>query len=133
MYTDGILNYDYEVRIDLEDLIDAITGKLKAHMNDCEWDIDGDEVVIRATDTARFKHWHCDATLESPAEDDTELIDSINDCDVEQAVLDALHETEKIRIKVRIDEEYDYSPNEPDEDAIYDAWKDRQLEGDYYD
>lgn len=133
METSGIVNYKYNIKIDLENLIDAVIGKLKPHMDDCEWEFDGDQVIIYASDTARFKHWHCNATLESPAESEFNLIDSIEDVDVEQAVLDALHETTAIKTEVEIDDDYDFSPNEPDEDAIYDAWKDRQLEGDYYD
>ena len=128
METTGLLKYNYTITVNMENLIDTIIGKLSEHIDDCDWETDGEYLIINATDTARFKHWHCNATLESPAEDETDLLNSIADADVEQLVLDALHEIKRIKTDVEIDEDYDFSPNEPDEDAIYDQWRDRQLE-----
>lgn len=132
-YSYGNLHYNYKIKIDLEDLVDRILDKIGVSGED--WYFDDTSLVIDGSDKCRFKHWHCDATLYDPAEDDTELIDSIDDKDIEKAISEALDEFKKYIdhkciSEVEIDEDsYEYEDDGPDEDAIYDEWKDRQLEG----
>ena len=130
----GKLYYRYKLKIDLEELIDKIIEKLDAGYDD--WYFEDSKLVIEGTDKCGYKSWHCDATLESPAEDEIDLIDSIDDKNIEKVVLDAVSDykewllkTNKCVAECEIDEDfYEYLPDEPDADAIYDAYRDRMLE-----
>ena len=70
----GQYTYHYKVEIDLEDIVDRIAGKI-GHMDDgyC-WEVDGDKPIISAKHTTGYKHWYYRQTLESPEENDMELI-----------------------------------------------------------
>lgn len=132
-YSYGNLRYQYKINIDLEDLIDKILAKIGVEGED--WYLDDTSLVIEGWDKCRYKHWHCDATRYEPSEDETEIFDSLDDKDIEQAVSDAMMEfkeyiAHKYISTVDIDEEsFEYEPDEPDPDRAYDEWKDRQLEG----
>lgn len=133
-YSYGNLNYKYKIKIDLEDLVDKILAKIGVESE--EWYFDDTYLYIEGWDKCRYKHWHCDATRYEPSEDETELICSLDDKDIELAVSDALIEfketvSSKYISEVEIDEEsYEYEEDEPDPDRAYDEWRDRQLEGD---
>lgn len=134
-YSYGDLHYDFELKIDLGVLIDKFISKLGV---DCdEYWMDDNELTITGTGKCRFKHWHCNATYYDPPEDETELIDSLYDKDIEKALSEALdeykeHIASNCVSDVTIDEEpYEYEADEPDPDRAYDEWRDRQLEGDY--
>ena len=104
-WTKGHLTYFYEVRIDLSSLVDKIAEKI-GHMDDgyC-WDVDDDKLVISARHTTGFRHWHCKATLESPAEDEFTLDHCVADeVDAESAVLDSMHELTGINAEIIVHE-----------------------------
>lgn len=131
-YGYGDLHYDYKIKIDLEDLVDKIMAKIGVEGE--EWYFDDTSLLIEGTDKCRYKHWHCDATRYEPSEDETELIGSLDEKNIEAAVSDAIMEfketlSTKYISEVDIDEEsYEYEPDEPDPDRAYDEWRDRQLE-----
>lgn len=133
-YSYGNLNYKYKIKIDLEDLVDKILAKIGVENE--EWYFDDTYLHIEGWDKCRYKHWHCDATRYEPSEDETELIGSLDDKDIELAVSDALVEfketvSSKYISEVEIDDEsFEYEEDEPDPDRAYDEWRDRQLEGD---
>lgn len=124
----GELKYDYKIRIDLADIVERIAEKLKANIIDYDWECDGDEIVMDCSDSCGYKDTHYDATRYEPAEDDTELRGSIDDVDVEQAILDVLHETKRISTDVDVDyDDADFIVDEPDPDLAYELWKERGL------
>ena len=131
-YSYGDLRYEYKINIDLEDLIDKILAKIGVEGED--WYLDDTSLVIEGSDRCRYKHWHCDATRYEPSEDETEMFDSLSDKDIEQAVTDAMTEfKEYIAHKpistVDIDEKsFEYDPDEPDPDAAYERWRDREFD-----
>lgn len=131
-YSYGDLRYKYKINIDLEDLIDKILSKIGVEGED--WYLDDTSLVIEGWDRCRYKHWHCDATRYEPSEDETEMFDSLSDKDIEQAVTDAMTEfKEYIAHKpistVDIDEKsFEYDPDEPDPDAAYERWRDREFD-----
>lgn len=132
-YSYGNLRYDYKITINIEGLVDTILDKIGVSGED--WFFDDTHIVVEGSDKCRYKHWHCDATRLDPPEDETEMIDSLADVNIEQAVIDGINEWKEYLLsshkeisECEIDEEsFDYEPDEPDEDAIYDAWRDRQL------
>lgn len=112
-YTFGQLTYHYAVEIDLENLVDRIASKI-GHMDDdyC-WDVDGDKLIITAKHTTGYKHWYSRATLESPGEDEIEPNHRVDDeVNIEKVVLEALHETEKIKAEIKVDDDYDFDEDD---------------------
>ena len=118
-YTYGDLEYKYKIKIDLEDLIDKIINALDVSYDD--WYYEDSKVCIEGHEKCRYKHWHCDATRYDPPEDETELIGSIDDMNIEKAVIDAVEEykswlitSHKYISECEIDEEsYDYQDEHP--------------------
>ena len=131
-YSYGTLEYKYKIKIDLEDLVDKIMAKIGVEGED--WFFEDTSLYIEGQDKCGYKHWHCNATRYEPSEDETELIGSLDEKDIELAVSDAITEfketlASKYVSEVEIDEEsYEYEPDEPDPDREYDEWRDRQLE-----
>lgn len=131
-YSYGNLNYKYKIKIDLEDLVDKIMAKIGVEGED--WYFDDTSLFIEGWDKCSYKHWHCNATRYEPSEDETEMFDSLDDKDIEQAVSDAMMEfkeyiAHKPISKVDIDEEsFEYEPDEPDPDVAYDRWRDREFD-----
>ncbi len=137
-YTTGRLKYQYKIKIDLGKLMECIADKLGFEYD--EYYFEDDKMVIAGTEECGFKNWSCSATLESPAEDETDLIDSVAEKDIEQAVIDGTEEfrqwlidSHKYISECEIDEDsYEDLYDEPDEDDAYDRWRDEQLEREYY-
>ena len=131
-YSYGDLRYKYKINIDLEDLIDKILTKIGVEGED--WYLDDTSLIIEGWDRCRYKHWHCDATRYDPSEDETEMFDSLDNMDIEQAVSDAMMEfkeviSQKYISQVDIDyESFEYEPDEPDPDAAYERWRDREFD-----
>lgn len=113
--TKGTAKYSYEVRIDLENLVDEIAGRLPG---DTEWEFDGTELVINGDHECGCTYWYSPQTYDCPEEYDYEL-DGVNNVDVAQIVTDALKTNPDMDIDVKIDEEsvVDTTPEyEPDYD-----------------
>ncbi len=135
-YSYGNLRYNYKITIDIEGLVDTILDKIGVSGED--WYLDDTYIVVEGDAKCRYKHWHCDATRLDPPEDETEMIDSLADVNIEQAVIDGINEwkeyllsSHKEIFECEIDEEsFDYEPDEPDEDYEYDCYRDRMLEED---
>ena len=124
----GTARYSYRVKIDLMDIVDKIIKQLPG---DGDWELDGTEIVIDCEAECNDKTWYCKATLEEPEEYEIELLDSVNDVNVDQIVLDVFRNIEKIPIDCEIDQESieDVTPDyEPDPDLEYE----RRRDG-YYD
>ena len=137
--TTGWLKYNYKIQIDLEKLMESIVDKLGIEYD--EYYLEDNKMVIEGTEECGYKNWYCRATLECPEEDETDLIDSVADKDVEQAVIDGMEELKKwlsepnhFISECAIDEDsYEDLYDEPDEDDdAYDRWRDEQLEREYY-
>lgn len=131
-YSYGNLMYDYRLEINLEDMVEQILRHIGA--DGADWYFDDTKLVIEGTDKCRYKHWHCDATRYEPSEDDTELLGSMNEKDIEQAVSEAIS-VFKDEIKHKYiseltihEDSFEYEADEQDPDAAYEAWRDRQLE-----
>lgn len=130
----GELKYKYKIKIDLEGLVDKIIEKLDVSYDD--WYFEDGTLHIEGREQCRYKNWHCAATMLDPEEDETDLIGSVDDKNMEKAVLDAVSEykewlstTKDYIAECEIDEDsYDYIEDEPDPDLEYDRWRDRQLE-----
>lgn len=131
-YSYGDAHYNYRLTINIEDLVTAIMDHLDIKGED--WELDDTNIIIEGSDKCRYKHWHCDATYYEPSEDETELIGTMDEKDLDNAILDALEQfKETVKTKaiyeVDIDEDsIDCAPDEPDPDAAYDRWKDSFLE-----
>lgn len=106
MVTQGYLKYKYDIKIDLFELIDRIMGELNGYVDDYKFEFDGDMIVIHVKDSASYTRYRAAATLEEPAEDNIEF-DSIESVDVTAAVLDALHDTDKIDVAVVVSNDYE--------------------------
>ena len=129
-WSKGNVTYGYKVEIDLNKLIDRIIDGLKGQ--DVDVDYDGGYVTIRMEHETSANVWHCAQTLESPAEWDVELVDSIADVNVQSIVEDAVHsmkyEELKTRVEIEDSGEWIWEEDEPDYDRAYDEWRDRRWE-----
>lgn len=101
----GYLTYDYTIEIDLEDLADRIVQEIRGYVDNYEVDSDEGKLVLKCTDFAYYKLYRSPATMLDPPEEDL-CFESIEDVDVEQAVLDAFHDTEKVKVEVNVDHEH---------------------------
>lgn len=104
MVKHGYLKYKYTLTIDLENLVDRIMGEMGGYYDTYEFEGDGDKLVIRGEDTTYFKEYITPATILDPPEDEL-VYDSVKDYAVEMAVIDALHDTDSIKVDVEIDED----------------------------
>lgn len=104
MVKQGYLKYKYTLTIDLENLVDRIMSEMGGYFDDYEFEGDGDKLVIRAEDSTYYKEYISPATILDPPEYEI-IYDTIKDFNVEQAVLDALHDTDSIKVDVEIDED----------------------------
>lgn len=100
----GYLHYKYTLTIDLENLVDKIMSEMGGYYDTYEFEGDGDKLVIRGEDTTYFKEYITPATILDPPEDEL-VYDSIKDYAVETAVIEALHDTDSIKVDVEIDED----------------------------
>lgn len=120
-YSYGDLRYKYRIKINIEELIDKIIDSLDLSYDD--WYFEDSNLCIEGHEKCRYKHWHCDATRYDPPEDETELINSVDDINVEKAVLNAIEEyieelntPHKYISECEIDEDsYEYMPDERDD------------------
>lgn len=135
-YSYGKAKYNYNLSINLEGLVDAILEKIGISGEDWHLDDNNASLVIEGGGSCRYKNYYSPATYYDPPEDETELIGAIDEIDIDKAIIDGLEAYKEI-VKTQsvydleIDEDnIDYEPDEPDEDAIYDEWKDRG--GDYF-
>lgn len=135
-YSYGKAKYNYNLTINIHDLVDEILEKIGISGEDWHLDDNSESVVIEGGGSCRYKNYYSPATYYDPPEDETELIGAIDEIDIDKAIIDALEAYKEI-VKTKsvynleIDEDnIDYDPDEPDEDAIYDEWKDRG--GDYF-
>lgn len=85
-WTKGYLTQNFEIRLDIEKLTNYISDQIvkaiesektkgRQTFTDVEVDdvdVSGDYVTITGSYDTAFEHWSCAATLESPAEDETE-------------------------------------------------------------
>ena len=101
----GHLQYKYTIKIDLEDLADRIIKEIRGYVDDYEVDMDENKLVLKCTDFAYYKLYSSPATMLDPPEEDI-IFESIEDVDVEQAVLDAFHDMEKVKVEVNVDHEH---------------------------
>lgn len=131
-YSYGNAYYDYKLTISIEDLVTSIMDNLNIKGDD--WELDDTNIIIYGSGKCRYKHWHCDASQYDPSEDETELIGTIDESNLDEAILDALEQfKEAVKTKniyeIDIDEKsIDCEPDEPDPDVAYDRWKDSLLE-----
>ena len=106
MVEHGNLKYKYDVKVNLSDLIDRIMAELGGFCEGYEYEFDDDTLIIHAEDSASYTRYREPATLEEPPVDDIDFY-SIKDVDVTAAVLDALHDTEKIGVEVVVFDDYE--------------------------
>ena len=119
--------YNYEVKIDISDLIDRITDNLPGDMD--EYDFDGDVLTIGMSDSALADVWYCRQTLYDPEEYEVELKKSVEDVNVEKEIIKAMQSIDNMDVELEIDyDSIDIEPSEPDPDRAYDEWRDRQFE-----
>ena len=104
MVKHGYLKYKYTLTIDLENLVDKIMSEMGGYFDDYEYEGDCNELIIRAEDTSFYREITSPATILDPPEYEI-IYDTIKDFNVEQAVLDALHDTDSIKVDVEIDED----------------------------
>ena len=104
MVKHGYLKYGYTITIDLENLVDKIMSEMGGYFDTYEFEGDGDKLVIRAEDESYYREIITPATILDPPE--YELIcDTIKDYAVEMAVIEALHDTDSIKVDVEVDED----------------------------
>ncbi len=100
----GYLHYKYTLTIDLENLVDKIMAEMGGYYDTYEFEGDGDKLIIRAEDNSYYREIITPATILDPPE--YELIcDTIKDYAVEMAVIEALHNTDSIKVDVEVDED----------------------------
>ncbi len=122
------VTYGYEVAIDMTGLVEEVIDKLPGENKD--WEFDGERLIIRQKHDTCAEVWSQEATLEDPAEYDCELKDSIEDFNVEKAVLEGIHAVtvKVISVDTEVDDQSDWEFEEdgmdPDRDyedsAIWD-------------
>jgi hypothetical protein len=120
--------YDYKVTINMTNIVDEIIRRLPG-TETSDWELCGEELIIYMNDDAIADCWYCPATLESPEENEVDLINSVDEVDVDGSILEALHGIEKVDCDCEIDyESIEIEEYEPDPDRAYDEWRDRQFE-----
>lgn len=128
--------YPYTVSVDMTKIAEQIIRRLPG--DEDEWWVEDDKLIIKMSDRATAEIWYCRATLESPEENDLELINSVDYVDVYsvivegiRSVLDAAEVKDRLDYKCEIDYdsiEVDYPDPYDDGDRAYDEWRDRQFE-----
>lgn len=101
----GRLQYKYTIKIDLEDLADRIIKEIRGYVDDYDIIFDDNNLVLKCQDFTAYTCYSSPATMLDPPEEDL-CFESIEDVDVEQAVLDAFHDTEKVKVEVDVDHEH---------------------------
>ena len=101
----GHLQYKYTIKIDLEDLADRIIKEIRGYVDDYDITFDDNNLVLKCQDFTAYTCYSSPATMLDPPEEDM-CFESIEDADVEQAVLDAFHDTEKVKVEVNVDHEH---------------------------
>ena len=120
--------YDYKVTINMTNIVDEIIRRLPGSEGQ-DWELCGEKLIIYMNDDAIADCWHCRATLESPEENEVELINGVDVVDIDGSILEALHGIEKVDCDCEIDyDSIEIEETEPDPDRAYDEWKDRQFE-----
>lgn len=109
----GRMTQHVRLKIDLSTLIEMIMEKADSDCDNYDWEVDGDELEIMFVHTTGYKHYHCDATLYDPPEDDWELYDDAEDIQAERAVLEAMHEMIKINTRLDVENELDDCEYDP--------------------
>lgn len=101
----GHLSYKYTIKIDLEDLADRIIKEIRGYVDDYDITFDDYKLVLECQDFTAYKQYSAPATILDPPYEET-VFESIEDVDVERAVIDAFHDTEKIKVDVNVDYEH---------------------------
>jgi hypothetical protein len=104
MVKQGYLKYKYTLTIDLENLVDKIMAEMGGYYDSYEFEGDGDKLIIRAEDESYYREITTPATILDPPEHEL-ICDTIKDYAVEMAVIEALHDTDSIKVDVEIDED----------------------------
>lgn len=137
----GTVTQKFRITLDIEKLTECIVDNI-LHQISCDKDIssvdfdeyfsDGGYLEITGTYNTDFKSYYSPVTRWEPAEEDMQRF-YIGEDGV--GLLDTLPEDIRKLINVsHVEEDEDdaeYKCDEPDEDAIYENWRDRQFEGDY--
>ena len=113
------VTYGYEVAVDMSGLVDEIISRLPGENQD--WEFDGERLIIRQKHDTYAEVWSEPATLEEPEEYDCELKDSIEDFNVEKAVLEGIHAVTGIGVDTETDDQGDWEFEKigPDPDRDY--------------
>ena len=121
--------YDYTVKIDLTPIVDEIIRRLPGDESD-DWEVVDDTLIIYMSDTAVAEEWYFQETRESPAEYGLELEKSVDEVDVDNAIIEALHSMKNSDGLINCEIDYDsidvdYPDPYDDGDRAYDEWRDR--------
>lgn len=102
----GHLRYKYELRIDLEDVIDRIMDNLA--YTDYDYELDDTKLVITAEDYTPYTCYKSPATILDPPETDLVISCFVEDMNYKVAVLDGFHNAD-IKVELNVDKEsYDF-------------------------
>ena len=127
-WTRGTGKYEFELRVDLTRLVDAIIKSLadKKLINKtrdgkplADWELDDTELIISAFGRCRWKNYYCRATMLDPEEDETELFDTIDDADLSGIIKEVLEKITEPDINKAIDIRIDEESLEDDYDGDY--------------
>lgn len=135
----GTVTQKFRITVDIDKLTECIVDNI-LHQISCDKDIssvdldeyytDGGSLEITGTYDTDFKSYYSPATRWEPAEEDMQRF-YIGEDGV--GLLDTIPEDIRKLIDIsKVEEEEDdadYKCDEPDEDAIYENWRDRQFEG----
>lgn len=139
-WTNGTFTQKFKVSVDISKLMEYITDNVLQQINTDkeissvdldEYYADGDNLEIRGTYSGDFKSYYAPATRYEPAEEDLQrpfigedgvgLLDGIPEDILKFIDIDTVEEDE---------DDATYDVPEPDENDVYDRWRDRQLEED---
>ncbi len=129
------VSYKYTASINLTSIVESIIDKMLGENDD--WELDGDTLYLYQRCTTNAECWHCNATLESPAEDEVELADDIEEYPLDKKIFEALQSIKKENISFSVEKDdessWDWHDEEPDpwDDGRYSRC--RRFDDDYDD
>lgn len=135
--TRGTVTLHYRIKVDLLNLARIIAREFSGELIDNDIEADDFELIIPMSHETKYEAWHCDATLESPEENEVELDEPIFVDDANFDVVNALHKitNDDVIAKIDLDDESDWDFPEPydpyDDNDAYDRWRDAYYDREY--
>lgn len=134
----GTVTLHYRIKVDLLNLARIIAREFSGELIDNDIEVEDFELIIPMSHETKYEAWHCNATLESPEENEVELDEPIYVDDANNDLIHALNNISKDEVigKIDLDDESDWDFPEPydpryDDNDAYDRWRDAWYDREY--